>query len=430
MTAAPSRTSFGSGAPALRVAYLINQYPKVSHSFIRREILALERRGVAVLRVAARGWDDAAPDPADSAERARTRYLLQHGLVPLLGAAARLALTRPARFVAATRLALTMSRRSDRTLLHHLAYLVEACVLVEWLTAERIGHLHAHFGTNPAEVAMLAHALGGPPYSFTVHGPEEFDKPEALGLGEKGRRAAFVVAISSFGRSQLYRWLPQGHWRKVQVVHCGLEPAFHEGVSDTGAAAPHRLVCIGRLCEQKGQLLLIQALHRVIGRGVAIELVLAGDGEMRGEIEALVERLGLGTRVRITGWIGSAQVREELLAARALVLPSFAEGLPVVIMEAMALRRPVITTFVAGIPELVVDGKTGWLVPAGDVDRLAQAIEACLAARPDVLARMGEAGHRRVLARHDVDREAAKLAALFAGAGMAAQGLPTSAIST
>ena len=346
--------------------------------------------------------------------------------MPPLLAAARLGLARPGRFVAAARLALSMWRRSGRTLFHHLAYLAEAAQLVGWLAAERIDHLHAHFGTNPAEVAMLARVLGGPPYSFTVHGPEEFDKPEALGLGEKGRRAAFVVAISSFGRSQLYRWLPQAHWHKVQVVHCGLERAFHDGVT-TGVAAAPRLVCVGRLCEQKGQLLLVQALQRVLAQGVALELVLAGDGELRAEIEALIERLGLRSQVRITGWIGSAEVRAEIVAARALVLPSFAEGLPVVIMEAMALRRPVITTFVAGIPELVRDGENGWLVPAGDIDALASAIQACLAASPDVLERMGAAAHRRVLERHDIDREAAKLAALFAGPDRVTVAVPDAA---
>jgi colanic acid/amylovoran biosynthesis glycosyltransferase len=396
-----------------RIAYLINQYPKVSHSFIRREILALERQGVAVLRIAVRGWGDALTDPADEAERTRTRYLLQCGLVPPLLAAGRLALTRTGRFVAALRLTWSMWRRSDRTLFHHLAYLAEASQLVGWLAAERVDHLHAHFGTNPAEVAMLAHVLGGPPYSFTVHGPEEFDQPVALGLGEKGQRAAFVVAISSFGRSQLYRWLPQAHWPKVQVVHCGLERAFHDG-APVGVVAAARLVCVGRLCEQKGQLLLVHALQRVIARGVELDLVLAGDGELRAEIEALVERLGLRARVRITGWIGSAEVRTEIQGARALVLPSFAEGLPVVIMEAMALRRPVITTFVAGIPELVRDGESGWLVPAGDIDALASAIEACLAAPADMLERMGGAAQRRVLERHDIDREAGTLASLFA----------------
>ncbi len=408
--------------PAQRVAYLVNQYPKVSHSFIRREIHALERQGVEVLRVAVRGWDDALADPADVAERSVTRYLLQGGWMPPLRAALRSASTQPGRFAAALRLAWSMWRRSDRTLFHHVAYLIEASQLAEWLAGERITHLHAHFGTNPAEVAMLAHALGGPPFSFTVHGPEEFDHPVALGLGEKGRRAAFVVAISSFGRSQLYRWLPQTHWARVQVVHCGLEPAFHQGVTSETGAGP-RLVCVGRLCEQKGQLLLVEALQRVIARGQACELVLAGDGEMRAEIEALIERHRLQAHVRITGWIGSAQVRDEILAARALVLPSFAEGLPVVIMEAMALRRPVITTFVAGIPELVRDGTNGWLVPAGDVEALADAMVACLDAAPDALARMGAAAHERVLARHDVDREAAKLVALFAASATPASGV-------
>jgi colanic acid/amylovoran biosynthesis glycosyltransferase len=157
----------------------------------------------------------------------------------------------------------------------------------------------------------------------------------------------------------------------------------------------------------------VQAAHRVVAQGIPLELVLAGDGELRPEIEALVDSLGLRLHVRITGWISSAQVRDEIIAARAMVLPSFAEGLPVVIMEAMALRRPVLTTFVAGIPELVRPGEGGWLFPAGDVEELATAMTECLAATAEELARMGEAAHRRVLARHDVDTEAAKLAALF-----------------
>ena len=402
-----------SSSPKLRVAYLVNQYPKVSHSFIRREILALEQQGVSILRIAVRGWSEPLADPLDKVERTRTRYLLHSGIPRLLGAVVRITLTRPTRIWNAFRLMLSMWRRSDRSPLPHLAYLAEACELVGWLAQERISHLHAHFGTNPAEVAMLAHELGGPTYSFTVHGPEEFDKPEALGLGEKGHRADFVIAISSFGRSQLYRWLKMADWPKVKVVHCGLEQTFHEGSPEETSTAA-RLVCVGRLCEQKGQLLLIQAAHHLVSLGQTFELVLAGDGEMRGEIEALVDHLDLRNTVRITGWIGSEQVRAELLAARALVLPSFAEGLPVVIMESMALRRPVITTFIAGIPELVRDVENGWLVPAGDVDRLAAAMKDCLSASAQELERRGAAAQKRVLARHDVAIEAAKLAALFA----------------
>ena len=409
----PGTTTAAIDRGGLRVAYLVNQYPKVSHSFIRREILALESRGLEVQRIALRGWDDALADAEDREERRRTRYVLQAGMLVLLVDVLSTFIKTPGRFLAALGLALRMAWHAERPLPYHLAYLAEACRVAAWLRESGAVHLHAHFGTNPAEIAMLIEALGGPPYSFTVHGPEEFDKPEFLGLGEKMRRASFVVAISAFGRSQLYRWVGHAHWPKLKVVHCGLEPAFHQ-VDAVAPPAASRLVCVGRLCEQKGQLLLVQALARVVARGRAVELVLAGDGEMRGEIESCIDALGLRAQVRITGWISSTQVRNEILAARALVLPSFAEGLPVVLMEAMALRRPVITTYVAGIPELVRSPDDGWLVPAGDGDALAEAIEACLAASPEQLARMGEGARERVLLRHDVDTEAAKLVRLFA----------------
>lgn len=399
----------------MRISYFTNQYPKVSHSFIRREILALEAQGVQVHRFALRGWADAVADPADAQEQQRTRYVLRGGLGALAAAALRVAAASPARFGRALWLALRMGWRADRPLPLHLVYLAEACQLYLWLVEAGAQHVHAHFGTNSAEVVMLAHALGGPGYSFTVHGPEEFDKPQALHLAAKMQAARFVVAISSYGRSQLYRWLPVDQWGKVQVVHCGLDQAFHSVPAQPVPQAP-RLVCVGRLCEQKGQLLLVQALALLKQRGVVCELVLAGDGEMRPQVEAEMARHGLQAQVRITGWIASGQVRDELLNARALVLPSFAEGLPVVIMEAMALRRPVLSTYVAGIPELVQPGRTGWLFPAGDVDALADAMAECLAAPAEQLDAMGAAGRERVLQRHDVDTEAGKLFELFNGA--------------
>lgn len=396
----------------MRIAYFINQYPKVSHSFIRREILALERQGVVIQRIALRGWDGELQDAEDLAEREKTQYVLQGGIKGLLKPVWQVLRAEPRRFGSALWLALRLGLRADRPLPYHLVYLAEACCVVQWLEAFGAEHVHAHFGTNSAEVVMLANALGGPAFSFTVHGPEEFDKPQFLHVGEKVRRAAFVASVSSYGRSQLYRWVAHEHWDKVKVVHCGLEPGFHQVAAQASPAAP-RLVCVGRLCEQKGQLLLLEAAHRLADQGLDFELVLAGDGEMRAQIEALIARYGLQAQVRITGWISSAQVREEILAARALVLPSFAEGLPVVIMEAMALRRPVLTTYVAGIPELVRPGENGWLFPAGAVDELATAMADCLAQPVEVLQRMGEAARQRVLERHDIDTEAAKLAHYF-----------------
>lgn len=393
----------------MKIAYLINQYPKISHSFIRREILALERQGYQIQRLAMRGWDDELRDEEDVRERAITRYVLQDGPMAIGMDVLRMAVKRPGRFLKALALACKIGLRAERPLPLHLIYLAEACRIVPWMEAYGARHLHAHFGTNPSEVAMLASILGGPAYSMTVHGPEEFDKPEFLWLGEKIRRSAFVVAISSFCRSQLFRWSAYADWAKVQVVHCGVDPGFYTVPPRPIPAAP-RLVCVGRLCEQKGQLLLVRAVQALVAKDIPIQLVLAGDGEMRGAIEKLIEECGLGDYISITGWINGDQVREEMLSARALVLPSFAEGLPVVVMEAMALRRPVLTTYIGGIPELVQDGMTGWLFPAGDVDAIAAAMAACVGASAATLQVMGDSAHARVLARHEVNFEAAKMA--------------------
>jgi glycosyltransferase involved in cell wall biosynthesis len=395
-----------------RIAYLVNDYPKVSHSFIRREILALERRGLAVQRIALRGWQGELADAQDREERTRTRYVLQAGLLALLIDVALSFVKAPVRFVMALGLALRMGWRGERPLPYHLAYLAEACRILPWLRASGATHVHAHFGTNAAEVAMLANALGGPSYSFTVHGPEEFDSPLALKLADKARHAAFVVAVSAYGRAQLLRWLDPSQWHKVKVVHCGLEESFFSARPVTPPGEP-RFVCVGRICEQKGQLLLVEAVAKLAARGLAVQLVFAGDGGMRPQLEAAIAKHRLAGRVGITGWISGEAVRDEIVAARALVLPSFAEGLPVVLMEAMALRRAVISTFVAGIPELVRPGEDGWLVPAGDLEALCAALEEAAACPVETLQRMGNAAFERAAARHSIDAEAGELARLF-----------------
>lgn len=397
----------------MRVAYFTNQYPKVSHSFIRREILALERQGVEVERVALRGWSDPLVDPDDIAERKKTHYLLQRGIGGLLPATLRQLLSNSPAWIRAARMALRLSRMSDRPAPYHLVYLAEACELIRWCRERKIDHLHVHFGTNPTEVAMLAHLMGGPVYSFTVHGPDEFDRPLGLHLREKIEAASQVIAISSYGRSQLYRWVGHSHWPKIQVVHCGLETAFFDPPPSEPFPTAPRLVCVGRLCEQKGQLLLLDAVRALRDRDVDLHLVLAGDGEMRDELEKFITHHGLQSHVTITGWISSERVKQELLAARVMVLASFAEGLPVVIMEAMALGRPVLTTSIAGIPELVRHEVDGWLVPAGDVGALADTLATALSLSGAQLQNMGLEARARVIERHSIDTEAAKLRQIF-----------------
>jgi colanic acid/amylovoran biosynthesis glycosyltransferase len=396
----------------MSLAYLINQYPKCSQSFIRREILAIEAQGIQIKRFSIRSGADLIVDPADQTELAQTRVILDLGAWGLAQALLKTALRQPIAFLKALKFTHKMGANADRGWPVHFVYLAEACVLKGWLQREGVRHLHVHFGTNSTMVAMLCRALGGPTYSFTVHGPEEFDRVSGIGLAEKIKQAAFVVGISNFGRSQLYRWCDHHDWPKIHIVHCGVDDAYLMQPIDPIPAAPH-LVCVGRLCEQKGQLLLVEAVRRLVNEGVACRLTLVGDGEMRAAIESQIRQHQLESHIILTGNATGDEVRKQLLNARALVLPSFGEGLPVAIMEALCLGRPVVTTYIAGIPELVQPGRNGWLVPAGSVADLVVALREVLSASVEQLEHMGQHGATAVAREHNIHIEAAKLVQLF-----------------
>jgi glycosyltransferase involved in cell wall biosynthesis len=397
----------------LEIAYFINQYPKVSHSFIRREIQALESLNFTVHRFSLRSEPTELVDIADQSEFNKTRYLLSASVFSFILACSGCFINNPKTFLQVFYKALHLGLRSERGMLRHVIYFIEACLLTYWLKNTNIKHIHAHFGTNSTMVVMLAYLLGAPGYSFTVHGPEEFDKPEFIHLREKIIHSRFVVAISSYGRSQLFRWIPAEQWPKVNIVHCGLDSAFLNLKPEKIPLTSHQLVCVGRLCEQKGQLLLLDAFKQLRDDGVNCNLILAGDGPMRTEIERRIADYELEKAVEITGWVSGDQVKSLLIKSRGMVLPSFAEGLPVVIMEALALRRPVISTYVAGIPELIQHGKNGWLVPPGDINGLKNAMHSLLDANSADLDSMGQHGFDAVIAQHDINKETRILAELF-----------------
>jgi glycosyltransferase involved in cell wall biosynthesis len=393
----------------LKVAYLVNGYPRTSHSFIRREIKALEALGVEVLRFSQRPLDEPLVTDIDREELARTRVVLSAGAAAHARALIVAAVRRPFSFGRALLTAVRLGWRSERGLLRHLAYLAEAAVLARWLEGTGVSHLHAHFGSTPTTVALLCAALGGPPFSFTIHGFNEYEHAP-----EKVARAAFVLAISSFGKAQLYHRVAPSEWPKIHEVHCGVEDELLVAAPTPVPDAP-RLVCVGRLHAVKGHLVLLEAAARLIAEGIRLELLLAGDGPLRPVIADEVRRRGLDRCVRMLGWTSAEQVRDAIVASRALVLPSFTEGLPVVLMEALALGRPVIASTLSGIPELVVPGTNGWLVPAASVDGLVVAMREALEAPPVRLAAMGRAGAALVRDRHDPRREARKLLALLLG---------------
>jgi colanic acid/amylovoran biosynthesis glycosyltransferase len=396
----------------MRIGHFTNQYPAVSHTFIRREIRALEFLGVTVVRYAL--WTSAEDlvDPEDKVEQQQTQYILKAPIGEFLRCIFAAVATRPSALIRTVWLAAKIGWRSDRGILRHFAYVAEAIVLATWCKRDRVQHVHAHFGTNSAAIAMLVSQFSGITYSFTAHGSEEFEKAPLLSLDVKLRNAAFAVAVSSFGRSQLMRWSPPDQWGKVILVHCGVDHRFLDAELSPPLRAP-RLVCVGRFDEHKAQLILVAAARRLHDAGTNFTIVLVGDGPMRPLIETAIRQHGLEDHISITGWVTGAQVQAEIVGSRALVLPSFSENMPVVIMEALALGRPVISTYVAGIPELVQADKSGWLVPASDEVALVQAMTEALTAPIEQLAAMGIAGRNRICKCHDALKEAAKLKECF-----------------
>lgn len=394
---------------AVRVAYLTTTYPSVSHTFIRRELTELERQLGDVSRFAIRHTPYEIVDPDDQREDDQTFRALSQPPTRWARALLLRGLAHPLSSFKGLRRALELGFRSQRGMPRHVVYFAEALLLLDEMKRRGVEHVHVHFGTNPAAVANIMRVMGGPPYSFTVHGPDELDAPIGLRLGKKMEDASFVVAITDFCAGQLRRWVGHEHWDKIKVVHCTVGDEFFEESRPIDPGS-RQLICVGRLSAQKGQLLLVDAFADAIEEGVDATLVLAGDGDLRPQIEALAERRGIVDRLRITGWISGDRVRKEIIASRALVLPSFAEGLPMVIMEAFALGRPVLSTYIAGIPELVVDKHNGWLIPSGSKPSIVAALREVMRTSVTELEQMAARGREAVRRHHYTPTETAKLA--------------------
>lgn len=398
-----------------RIAYLTGQYPKVSHTFIQREIAALRRQGCEVLPCTirrARPKDVAGEE--QMAEQHETWCVLEYARNPLrlLAAHVRAFARSPRGWLSAMVLAWHIRPPGLRALLWQIFYFLEAGVLAEHLHTCDVHHLHNHFGDSSCSVAMLTSVISGIPFSFTEHGPAIFFEAEHWAIGEKIARASFVVAISHFCRSQLMLFSQPRDWGKIAIVHCGVTPAAY-GRQPRGAFGK-RLVFVGRLDPVKGAPLLIEAFARVLPAHPEARLTIVGDGSSRAGAEALARDLGIAASVTFTGFRSQPEVARILEEADLLVLPSFAEGVPVVLMEAMASHIPVIASRVAGVQELVEDGVTGFTVPPGDVATLAERIGRILS-DPEAARAMGAAGRQVVEREFDIARESAWLAEILRG---------------
>ncbi|MCB2105054.1 MAG: glycosyltransferase family 4 protein [Rhodobacteraceae bacterium] len=405
-----------TAVPKGRIAYLTGEYPKVSHTFIQREVAALRAHGVDVMTCTVRRAPARDVVGADQQEeQARTFCILDAARNPLRLLGAHLALIRrsPARWFEALRLAWRTRPPGLKALLWQAFYFAEAGVLARHLQKAGATHLHNHFANSSCSVAMLTSVMSGVPFSFTEHGPAIFFEVGKWHLGEKVARASFVACISHFCRSQMMLFSDPAHWHKFSIVHCGVEPARYGAVPRGDFA--QRALFIGRMDPVKGVPVLLRAFGDVARDYPGARLDLVGDGPAMRDFTAMAQTTGVADRVRFLGYRNQDEVAAHLAEADMLVLPSFAEGVPVVLMEAMASRIPVIASRVAGVAELVEDGQSGFVLPPGDERSLATSLRTLFDA-PERCREMGLAGRAKVEVEFDIRTEAARLAGQFAAA--------------
>eukprot|EP00456_Euglypha_rotunda_P050722 TRINITY_DN40850_c0_g1_i3.p1 TRINITY_DN40850_c0_g1~~TRINITY_DN40850_c0_g1_i3.p1 ORF type:complete len:293 (-),score=27.00 TRINITY_DN40850_c0_g1_i3:181-1059(-) len=287
-------------------------------------------------------------------------------------------------------------------------------LLARLLHRAAASRLHNHFANSGATVGLIAARYSGLPWSLTLHGISETDYPAGLLLAEKLEQASFVACASYFMRAQAMRIVAPSHWGKMGVVRCGIDLAVLPKARPHLGGAPAKIICVGRLSPEKGHFGLLDALAGIASQGVEFEVIIVGDGPTGTSIKLRAAQLGLLGRIRFAGALAESDTLAEISAADLLVLPSLMEGLPVVLIEAMALHRPVVASQVAGIPELIDDSGAGLMFTPSDWDDLARKLSAMIAARGG-WQRMGDAGRVRVEEEFRVELSAARMARLFSG---------------
>ncbi|MEL7207223.1 MAG: glycosyltransferase, partial [Actinomycetota bacterium] len=404
------------GSATGRVAYLTGEYPRATDTWMQREVAALRRAGTEVdFYAVRRPGDDHMVGPEQRTERERTTYLyplLRPG--PLARAHLGLAVASPRRYLRALALQWRTRRPGLKGSLYQLVYFLEAGLLAHRVRARGIDHLHNHLGDSSATVAMLAAELGGFGFSLTLHGPGIFFEPHTWRLDEKLARCRFCACISYFCRSQAAIFAPADRLDRLNIVHCGVDPSALRPVTHEGTGG--RLLFVARLAELKGLSVLLEALVDLVERHPSVQLTVVGDGPERARFEALANRLGLDGSVSFVGYRSQAEVAEHLAETDVFVLPSYAEGVPVTLMEALGSGVPVVATQVGGVSELVEHGANGFIVRPGDEAELADRLGE-LVADPELRQRFGEHGRCLVVNEFDNDTEAARLATLFHSVG-------------
>ncbi len=381
--------SGGDSAPT--VGYLVSMYPAPSHTFISREVEALAELGLPVRTYSVRRGASGGSIANQAAKDERTFVIFDRGLVRTATDHVAMLMRRPLRYLSVLALALRHRGPGIRSVVWAIFHFAEAVILAAQLRRDRIDHLHNHFANSGATVGMLATRLIGIRWSLTLHGISEFDHPAGYLLPDKIARAAFVVCASYFIRAQAMRLVDPRYWSKLHIVRCAISPSSLPRRAASEPDSVLRLICVARLSAEKAHSGLFVAVQQLASKGVKFHLRLIGDGPDRARLIEEAKALELDGRCTFEGYLDEAATLCAIAESDILVLPSFMEGLPVVLVEALALNTPVVASRVAGIPELVIEGQTGLLFQPSDWSDLAAKIER-LSCDPELRRRFASEG--------------------------------------
>lgn len=397
-----------------RIAYLVSRYPAISHTFILHEIRTLRSLGFDI-SVASINAPDRSPDKLTAIEReeaTNTYYVKLDGITGAIKAHLYTLLTQPLNYGRGLFFALHLGKWDLKKILYGFFYFVEAVMIGQWMRRQQFSHLHIHLGMAAATVGLIAQRTFPITFSLTIHGPDEFYDVPSNYLTQKILDATFICCPAYFTRSQLMMLSLQQAWEKLENSRLGVNPAMFTPRPFRQHPEPFELLCVGRLVPVKGQYVLIEAVARLIAEGRQLRLRLVGDGPDRQGLETLVAQQGLTKQVIFEGSVNQENILNLYNQTDVFVLATFAEGLPVALMEAMMVEIPCITTHITGIPELIRNGKDGLLIAPSDTQALVDAIS-LLMDKPDLRRQIGEAGRQRVLKKYELQRNTEWLADIF-----------------
>jgi colanic acid/amylovoran biosynthesis glycosyltransferase len=395
----------------MRLAYLVSQYLAINHTYILREIRELRATGFEIDVISVRSADRPLEklSPEELEESRQTYTVLTAGFRAILTAHALTFLKRPLAYLSGVWEALRLSGGDPRKAISNIIYFGEAVVIGDRLLRLGFRHLHCHFASTVAFFVTLIFPVS---YSVTIHGPAEFNDVHGFYLAQKIARARFVCAISFYGRSQLMKASELRYWDKLEVNPLGVDCTRFLPPPHRRDQSPFEVLCVATLTPSKGLPILINAVDRLVSQGRSIHLRLVGDGPDRRALESDIAKRGLGERVTLEGNCNQDRVQAFYREADMFALASFAEGVPVVLMEAMAMEMPCVAPWITGIPELIRHGIDGWLVPPADEEQLTEAI-AKLMDDPELRRKLGRSARIRVQEKYDLNRNTGRLAEIY-----------------